>query len=114
MINQAQRYDREKWRSQLNPIIELWQQLLSSSGGALSKKNNVIQGAGSNKDKNQISKPIDDFVDLEVELAHELCTQVDSSLSSLKKVLFGSGLLTPGIQVFYFILLLFFIINVFF
>ena len=45
-------------------------------------------------------------MDLEVELAHELCTQVDSSLSSLKKVLFGSGLLTPGIQVFIYIIFL--------
>jgi dynein heavy chain 2 len=44
------------------------------------------------------SDPIDDFVVLENELAGELISVVDGTLSSLKKVLFGSGLLTPVIQ----------------
>lgn len=35
---------------------------------------------------------------MESELAADLCSLVDLSLSSLKKVLFGSGLLTPSIQ----------------
>ena len=41
---------------------------------------------------------MDDFVGMESDLAGDLCTNVDGALGSLKKVLFGSGLLTPVIQ----------------
>jgi len=50
------------------------------------------------------SNPVDDFVDMESDLAADLCLLVDYSLSALKKVLFGSGLLTPTIQVLYILL----------
>eukprot|EP00605_Chrysophyceae_sp_TOSAG23-4_P002934 GSChrysophyteH1.ASY1.ANO1.3229.1 assembled CDS len=42
--------------------------------------------------------PVDDFVAMETNFAGQLCTAVDLTLASLKKVLFGSGLLTPAIQ----------------
>ena len=105
---QGQRYDREKWRAQLNPILELWSQLLSASGGALSKRSGVVarddkagrdKAGGSGDGSASKTKPIEDFIDLESELAAEVCGLVDASLGALKKVLFGSGLLTPGIQV---------------
>ena len=41
---------------------------------------------------------MDDFVGMESDLAGDLCTNVDAAVGSLKKVLFGSGLLTPVIQ----------------
>jgi len=90
---EGQKYDREKWRVQLNPILELWQQLLSSSGGSLRKA-----GGAGDRDRAPVS-PIEDFVDLEIELGTNVCVVVDTSLSALRKVLFGSGLLTPNIQI---------------
>lgn len=92
---ERQKYDREKWRAQLNPMLELWQQLLSASGGAL--KRSVKRDMG-DEEKQSSSKPIEDFVELEIELGTDVCLIVDASLSALKKVLFGSGLLTPTIQ----------------
>jgi dynein heavy chain 2 len=48
--------------------------------------------------KVKVVDPVDDFVLMEYELAGEICGVVDASLNALKKVLFGSGLLTPVIQ----------------
>ena len=56
-------------------------------------------GSGSTSASGSSKAPIDDFVEMEMDLAGDVCTLVDSSLSALKKVLFGSGLLTPNIQV---------------
>jgi dynein heavy chain 2 len=95
---EGQRYDRDKWRSQLNPTLELWQQLLSSSGGGVSRRPTDRAADARGGSTRPSSMPIDDFVDMESDLATDLCSLVDSSLSALKKVLFGSGLLTPIIQ----------------
>jgi dynein heavy chain 2 len=94
---EANKFDREKWRAQLGPVLELWQQLTSSTPGLLNKKSkdreaSNIGAAGSDKE------PLEDFVGMESDLAGDLCTSVDSALGALKKVLFGSGLLTPVIQ----------------
>jgi G3E family GTPase len=35
---EANKFDREKWRAQLGPVLELWQQLTSSTPGLLNKK----------------------------------------------------------------------------
>jgi dynein heavy chain 2 len=97
---EASKYDREKWRTQLGPVMELWQQLVSSSPGVVSKKagrDSTSQSSHANNKK--VNDPVDDFVAMEYELAGEICSVVDASLSGLKKVLFGSGLLTPAIQV---------------
>lgn len=82
---EASKYDREKWRSQLGPVMELWQQLVSSSPGVVSKKagrDSSQSGPASKK----VSDPVDDFVAMEYELAGEICSVVDASLSGLKKV----------------------------
>jgi dynein heavy chain 2 len=84
----------------LGPILEQWQLLTSSSPGVLNAKRagkDVTGGGAKGKDE-KASAPIDDFVVLENDLAGELVTAVEGTLSSLKKVLFGSGLLTPAIQ----------------
>ena len=94
---EASKFDREKWRAQLGPVLELWQQLTSSTPGLLNKRVKDRDGpvgaaGGAGKD------PVDDFVAMESDLAGDLCTNVDAALAALKKVLFGSGLLTPAIQ----------------
>jgi len=88
----AVKYDREKWRIQLGPILDLWQQLTSSNSGLLQSSSRGSKGGESS------GNSIDDFVLLESELSCQMCVTVDHSIASLKKVLFGSGLLTPSIQ----------------
>ena len=88
--NQSSKYDREKWRSQLNPILDLWQQLTSSND--IISRNIKVSKATDDED------PLVSFVNMECDLAGEICNMVDSTLVALKKVLFGSGLLTPAIQ----------------
>jgi dynein heavy chain 2, cytosolic len=101
---EASKFDREKWRLQLGPVLDLWQHLTSGSPGLLAKaKPSAAGGAGAGRDaagssSAPPSNSIDDFVGMENKLAADLCYSVDVLLSSLKKVLFGSGLLTPAIQ----------------
>lgn len=108
---EGSKYDREKWRAQLGPIIDVWQQMISSNAGIISRKvgrdsTHSKEGAGNAKEtgkdsagmNKKVTDPVDDFILMEYELAGEICGIVDVSLSSLKKVLFGSGLLTPAIQ----------------
>ncbi|KAI9987926.1 hypothetical protein PInf_024181 [Phytophthora infestans] len=64
----ATSFDREKWRAQL-----------------------VLARTAS-------MTPADAFVALENDYALELAQQVNSSLQALKKVIYGTGLLTPAIQ----------------
>lgn len=66
--------------------------MTSSNSGLL--QSGVKVGKGGDSTGNSI----DDFVVLENELSCQMCVLVDHSISSLKKVLFGSGLLTPNIQ----------------
>jgi dynein heavy chain 2, cytosolic len=93
---EASKFDREKWRVQLGPVLDLWQHLTSGSPGLLAKAK--PSAAGRDSGANSPSNSIDDFVGMENKLASDLCYSVDVLLSSLKKVLFGSGLLTPAIQ----------------
>ncbi len=96
---EGSKFDREKWRIQLGPILELWQNMLASNPGIIQKstnsKNNKNHRNGDNPDD---ILPVDDFVTMENDFAGMMCTNVDTTLASLKKVLFGSGLLTPAIQ----------------
>lgn len=79
---------------QLGPVLELWQQLSSSAPGLLNKKgakeSSVAGGASSGGPATGGSKkaqdPLDDFVNMEYELAGDLCTSVDGALAALKKV----------------------------
>jgi len=67
--------------------LDLWQQLTSSNAGLTSKKgrdNATSSTAGSGNKK--VQDPIDDFVSMEYDLAGDICTAVDASLISLKKV----------------------------
>jgi len=83
------RFDRERWRTQLGPIIELWERITKNSPEAVSKPA-----------KQDLSKmlPVDAFVVMENQMGFDLVVYVDDCLSALKKVIFGTGLLTPAIQ----------------
>lgn len=76
----AVKYDREKWRLQLGPVLDLWQQLTSSTAGLLTPSGPGKAAATS------AGNSIDDFVWLENDLSCSLCLAVDHSISSLKKV----------------------------
>ena len=71
--------------NQLGPVLELWQQLSTSSPGLLSS-NKKVKERESSKDGGGAKEPLIDFVNMESELAGDLCTSVDSALNSLKKV----------------------------
>jgi dynein heavy chain 2 len=88
--DEAAKYDRERWRQQLNPILELWQSLVSSTPGILPK--------GRQEKVTTNASPLEDFVSMEFDFSGEVCSFVDTALHALKRVLFGSGLLTPAIQ----------------
>ena len=57
---EAHKYDRERWRAQLNPILELWQTLAGSAPGILPKGRDTGSRKGSASDS-----PIHDFVAME-------------------------------------------------
>ena len=67
---------------QLGPILELWQQLTSTTPGLLNKRVKDRETVSNNGDK----EPLIDFVGMECDLAGDLCTSIDSALNSLKKV----------------------------
>ncbi|KAF1331353.1 Dynein heavy chain, partial [Globisporangium splendens] len=89
------KFDREKWRAQLGPLIENWTKLTStfhldgpsSSSGSSSSTKNL-----------HVMAPADAFVALENEYALDLAQQVNAALQGLKKVIYGTGLLTPATQ----------------
>lgn len=78
---------------QLGPIIEQWQQMVQAAPGLLRKKTDV-----GHHDSKSSRDPLDDFVSMENDMAGDMCTSIDGMVNALKKVLFGSGLLTPAIQ----------------
>jgi dynein heavy chain 2 len=104
---EASKYDREKWRAQvsnpflslpccrgtsctchmcydlqLGPILELWNALTSSTPGLINRRG----GAGAVAGNKKVLEPVDDFVQMENDLAGDICAVVDAALASLKKV----------------------------
>jgi len=89
---EGSKFDRDKWRVQLGPVLEMWQAMLSTNPGVLQRGGSTTRKGGKEL------APVDDFIGMENDFAGMLCNLVDGTLASLKKVLFGSGLLTPAIQ----------------
>ena len=83
---EAKKFDREKWKAQVGPVLDLWQQMTSSTPGVLGRRRNSFSGAAGMAAKKGQHDPVDDFVAMESELAGELCSLVDSALNALKKV----------------------------
>jgi hypothetical protein len=74
------KFDREKWRAQLGPVLDQWQSVVSASPGL------VVRAKGGREGGREGSEPLADFVSMENDLAAELCLQVDTALAALKKV----------------------------
>ncbi|KAL4105900.1 hypothetical protein PRIC1_003955 [Phytophthora ramorum] len=89
---EATAFDREKWRAQLGPLLETWGKLTT---GFQLEGASISSSSGKNL---QVMAPADAFVALENDYALELAQQVNTSLQALKKVIYGTGLLTPAIQ----------------
>jgi hypothetical protein len=67
---------------QLGPILELWNALTSSTPGLINRRG----GAGAVAGNKKVLEPVDDFVQMENDLAGDICAVVDAALASLKKV----------------------------
>lgn len=91
----AQKFDREKWRAQLGPLLENWAKVTAN----LQLDGNAASSAGPKNDNLLAMSPSDAFVSMENQYAQELAHQVNGGLQALKKVIFGTGLLTPAIQI---------------
>jgi dynein heavy chain 2 len=82
--NATEKFDKELWKVSLGPLIDNWSKL--------------IDGEVLKSSKQEANEPTNQFVLFENENAMALCAFVDSQIMELKKVLFGSALLTPAIQ----------------
>ncbi|CAM9367763.1 unnamed protein product [Discosporangium mesarthrocarpum] len=94
------KFDRETWRAQLGPLLEAWDKLSSSMGASSGR-----EPGGTSTGKRKSSRtggrdlqPVDAFVVMEDALATELVTLVGASLAGVKRVVYGTALLTPAIQ----------------
>ncbi|XP_063840903.1 LOW QUALITY PROTEIN: cytoplasmic dynein 2 heavy chain 1-like [Scylla paramamosain] len=85
----ASRFDREKWHSQLSPVLSLWKKL---NQGA-----NLIQGKVAVPGPT-VDCPVKAFVQLEQYTAVLSVQKVHRSLAALSKVIRGTLLLTTEVQ----------------
>jgi dynein heavy chain 2 len=91
--NETLKFDKNIWRLQLSNILDQWKHFATTTPGLISKKKETLS-TNSSSNAN-LSDPIDDFIIMEYDFSGELCNIVDSSLNELKKILYGTGLLTP-------------------
>ncbi|CAM9131219.1 unnamed protein product, partial [Ectocarpus sp. 4 AP-2014] len=100
-------FDREIWRNRLGPLLEAWDKMASSisnssaaataGAGRRGSRRISAEKATSGAEGRQLP-PVDAFVAMEAEAAVCLCEIVAASLGSVKKVVYGTALLTPAIQ----------------
>lgn len=89
-------FDRERWRAQLGPLLELWSKVTTGAGAS-----GVFDSADAEaeaKDRNLTSRPpVEQFTVMEHLMAARLVQRVDEDIKSVKKVVYGTALLTPEI-----------------
>eukprot|EP00743_Colponemidia_sp_Colp-15_P007052 GILK01007609.1.p1 GENE.GILK01007609.1~~GILK01007609.1.p1 ORF type:complete len:2172 (-),score=437.61 GILK01007609.1:43-6558(-) len=83
---ETQRFDKEKWATQLGPLLQLWQTL--SSGWPKTSPPTMRSNAS----------PVDIFIFMQASDTNAIVEVVSSSLSHLSKVIYGGSLLTSSIQ----------------
>jgi dynein heavy chain 2 len=96
-------FDKEVWRGSLGPLIELWEKLMEGSDGILRDKKVSTTSPDkkrrgdddSDRRKGKEEDPVDAFVEMEFDFGCELVAMVNNALIQLKKIMYGSGLLTP-------------------
>lgn len=86
------RFNREAWRQQLGPLLQLWDQELAADGSSLLKKPMRVSIAESKLG------PIDGFVVFEARTIYQLVQKVNSAIKGIQSVVYGSGLLSPLIM----------------
>ena len=86
------KFNREHWRAELGPIIELWDRLTKSDRSVLSR------APGADQSVEEVM-PLSQFVRMESIFASDIIQLVDQHMKAIKRVVYGSGLLTPQIQV---------------
>ena len=72
----------------MNPILDLWQALTSSTPGLINRRAGAASSGpgGAGLGAKKLLDPVDDFVNMENELAGDICSVVDGALAALKKV----------------------------
>jgi dynein heavy chain 2 len=85
----ALKFDRERWRASLSPLLEVWAALMEGQ---------TLEPKARPKGGEKGMSPTDQFVVFENEAAAQLCVFVDGQIAALKAVVFGTALLTPSIQ----------------
>lgn len=85
----SKKFNRDLWRTQLSPFIQLWDKLKESDGL-------LAQPAKLSRSAEEL-QPIDGFVVLEAQKATNLVSLVHSALSAIGNVIFSSGLLSPTV-----------------
>ncbi|CAM9134737.1 unnamed protein product [Chrysoparadoxa australica] len=93
---EGSKFQREQWRERLGPIIESWDKLAASSPDIKKKGPRRLSKTGQVTHSDM--DPVDAFVVMEEASASELCSMVDHSLGLLKKVVYGTALLTPQVH----------------
>lgn len=85
-------------------MLELWQQLTSSTPGLINRRVGVSGGGPNSIATKKLLDPVDDFVHMEYDSAGDICALVDAALASLKKVtLFFAIHFNPRFDVFCFL-----------
>jgi dynein heavy chain 2 len=86
------KFDREVWRAQLTPLLQLWEKYASKDQKAL------LQRPPKLNKKEETWTPLEAAVVLEVQKAHDLVMLLNGALSGIGGVVYGAGLLTPDIR----------------
>ena len=83
------RFDRAKWTQQLGPICELWSSIYQKS---------VFEKVKITQQHLEQPDPVEAFVYMELHAVTEILTLVDESITALKGILTGQGMLTAKSQ----------------
>lgn len=86
------KFDRDVWRTQLTPILQLWEKFSTKDKGALLARPPKLSK------KEEAWTPLEAFVVLENQKAYELVQMLHSALTGLGQVVYSSGLLTADIK----------------
>jgi len=86
----SQKFDKDKWATELAPILNLWKKLNQGS--------KVLHDKYQLPNDSDSTPPVDSFVQLEHYNAIQIVQNVHSTLSSLAKTIKGSQLLSPSVQ----------------
>lgn len=85
------KFDRDVWRAQLTPLLQLWERYSTKDNRAL------LQRPPRLAKKEEHYTPLEAFVVLENAKAYDLVQLVHAALSGLSAVVYSSGLLTADI-----------------